>query len=238
MALIKCKECGQEISKQAKECPKCGSPQKKGRDAISSLARWFIIIFVILPIGFAIFSINYKSDDASSNKKPKNTTGTPSGLSTVSNPKKSPWSVAISKDEMTGKAEAYAVSVSVPAKPRMKFPYSDVTAWLGVGCNDSSEWAYIGFNGGVNLSDTETGSGYNTFTTRVKWNEEIVNTKFTQKWSAEVIHFQNDVGAVNRIMGSKTALIEMRWHGQESTYFQFSLDGSSAAIKKMREKCR
>ena len=29
MALIKCKECGESISKKAKECPKCGHPNKK-----------------------------------------------------------------------------------------------------------------------------------------------------------------------------------------------------------------
>ncbi len=29
MALIKCEECGESISKKAKECPKCGHPNKK-----------------------------------------------------------------------------------------------------------------------------------------------------------------------------------------------------------------
>ncbi|MCK5538152.1 MAG: zinc-ribbon domain-containing protein [Bacteroidales bacterium] len=29
MALIKCKECGAEISKNAKECPGCGAPLQK-----------------------------------------------------------------------------------------------------------------------------------------------------------------------------------------------------------------
>jgi hypothetical protein len=44
MALKKCKECGEEISKKAKECPKCGSPQKKR----TSFLTWFITIFLAL----------------------------------------------------------------------------------------------------------------------------------------------------------------------------------------------
>ncbi len=31
MALIKCKGCDEDISKQAKECPKCGHPNSKAR---------------------------------------------------------------------------------------------------------------------------------------------------------------------------------------------------------------
>ena len=43
MALTKCKECGEEISKNAEKCPKCGAPQKKK----TSLFTWLVTIFVI-----------------------------------------------------------------------------------------------------------------------------------------------------------------------------------------------
>ncbi len=49
MALIKCKECGTEISKKAKECPKCGAPAKKK----TSLFTWIITIF------FGLWVIGY-----------------------------------------------------------------------------------------------------------------------------------------------------------------------------------
>lgn len=42
MALTKCKECGEEISKKAKKCPKCGSPQKR-----TSLFTWFVLILIL-----------------------------------------------------------------------------------------------------------------------------------------------------------------------------------------------
>ncbi|WP_412514572.1 MULTISPECIES: zinc-ribbon domain-containing protein [Shewanella] len=37
MALVKCKECGEEVSTKAKTCPKCGAkaPTKQYRTAIS-----------------------------------------------------------------------------------------------------------------------------------------------------------------------------------------------------------
>lgn len=31
MALIKCSECGKEISEQASSCPKCGCPTKENK---------------------------------------------------------------------------------------------------------------------------------------------------------------------------------------------------------------
>ena len=40
MALTKCRECGEEISKKAEKCPKCGSPQKKK----TSLFTWLVVI--------------------------------------------------------------------------------------------------------------------------------------------------------------------------------------------------
>jgi hypothetical protein len=44
MALTKCKECGEEISKKAEKCPKCGAPQKKK----TSLFTWLVTIVVVL----------------------------------------------------------------------------------------------------------------------------------------------------------------------------------------------
>jgi arsenate reductase-like glutaredoxin family protein len=66
------------------------------------------------------------------------------------------WETSTSVDEMSGKHQAFARSPIVsPTKP-MGFPYSDVQAWLGVGCDGSNEWAYIGFTESPNLLNTET----------------------------------------------------------------------------------
>lgn len=44
MALTKCNECGEEISKKAEKCPKCGAPQNKK----TSLFTWLVTIIVVL----------------------------------------------------------------------------------------------------------------------------------------------------------------------------------------------
>jgi hypothetical protein len=56
MALVNCKECGQEVSQKAKSCPKCGAPIKKK----TSWVIWVVLIFVVL------WLIGYLSEKGSS----------------------------------------------------------------------------------------------------------------------------------------------------------------------------
>ena len=60
MAMVNCRECKQKISSKAAACPSCGAPQKAKRDAVSSLARIFLIVFIGVPlligVGASIFS--------------------------------------------------------------------------------------------------------------------------------------------------------------------------------------
>ncbi len=42
MALIKCYECGVQISKTAQSCPQCGAPKKK-----TSAITWGVVIFLV-----------------------------------------------------------------------------------------------------------------------------------------------------------------------------------------------
>ena len=58
MALKKCKECGEKISKKAESCPKCGSPQKRKTLGCGSL----ILILIILGTVGSIVS-NFSTTD-------------------------------------------------------------------------------------------------------------------------------------------------------------------------------
>ena len=49
MALVKCKECGNDISTEAKTCPKCGAKNEKPANAGTALA--FIVIAIIMLYG-------------------------------------------------------------------------------------------------------------------------------------------------------------------------------------------
>ena len=54
MAITKCKECGNEISTQAKACPKCGFIIKKKNGCLNYLAVSFL--FVVVVSVFGLFS--------------------------------------------------------------------------------------------------------------------------------------------------------------------------------------
>ena len=55
MALIKCGECGKEISSNAKTCPNCGNPVKTGEfHKELSTAKKIAIVIIILIVVFII----------------------------------------------------------------------------------------------------------------------------------------------------------------------------------------
>lgn len=62
MALIKCKECGKEISNKAKTCPHCGAKVKKS----ASMGCLVMIIVIVLVIGY-IGSMDVGTADAEKN---------------------------------------------------------------------------------------------------------------------------------------------------------------------------
>jgi len=144
------------------------------------------------------------------------------------------WTTTVSEDEMTGKTSAFAFSPRVgPTKP-MSAPYSDVKAWLAVGCDNKNEWVYVGFTKVPNLSIRGTENGYQVFGTRVKWDETIENETLTQAWGEKFIHFEGDRFAIQKIENGKSVLLEIPWHGSGKVYFKFDLNGSSDAIKHIR----
>lgn len=147
------------------------------------------------------------------------------------------WKVSVSKDEMTGKKECYAISPTTkPTKP-MGFPYAGVVAWMGVGTDADSEWVFVGFNEAPNLANTTTKDGYNLITTRIKWDDQLENVSMTQDWSAKFLHFQHDSKAIASIGQAQSVLLELNWYGNGNTYFRFPLGGSGSAISTMRTSC-
>lgn len=65
MALVKCKECGQDVSQKAKSCPKCGAPIKKKTSWFTWVVAIFFILWLIGYIGTKGSSNNQSKGDAS-----------------------------------------------------------------------------------------------------------------------------------------------------------------------------
>lgn len=145
------------------------------------------------------------------------------------------WRHHTSKDEMTGEVQAFATSPRTGPTRQMDFPYTDVEGWLGFGCDGQDEWAYIGFTEAPNLTNSDPQSGgYSTFTVRVRWDDEVQTMRMTQEWGSRFLHFQSDATAIEKIAASNEVLVELKWYGSGSVYFQFSLSGSANAIAHAR----
>lgn len=227
MALINCKDCGEKVSKKAKSCPKCGASTPKK----TSIFTWLILLIIVYVV--------YVTSQNTSPKKSADGIVSSTSSKKVESAKivKESWYTFNSKDEMTGKLSVYAHSPSSVATKRMSFPYADVKSWMGFGCDADNEWAYFGFNSAPNLTKDETKSGYSLIETKIRWNKQIEDVALTQDWGAKFIHFKDDKKAISSIAVSNSALLELQWHGEQKTYFEYSLHGSSKAIAEARAKC-
>ena len=231
MALVKCEECGNQVSTKATNCPQCGAkiPRKTS-------ATRFLIIIAILIAAYSttqMLGTTPSSSSAVSSAEPASEVED----STIQTPPTPTWQSSTSRDEMTGETKAYAVSVNTSSTKRMDTPYSNVQAWMGVGCDSSSEWAYFGFNVSPNITNDDIRDGFNVINTRIKWDDSIEDTRLIQQWGAKAIHFSDDE-AVAKIINSSSAMLELDWYGQGAVNFQFPLEDSSTAIEEMRENCK
>lgn len=63
MALIKCPDCGREVSTTAGKCPQCGAKIKKPKKPFSKLAALFLLLFVGFFIYMSMQADRRKADD-------------------------------------------------------------------------------------------------------------------------------------------------------------------------------
>lgn len=235
MALVACKECGMQVREDAKKCTKCGAKMPRKRP----IGTWLFAIFAAIAIYFVLQLPKPAAKITSAKIASIVPTETNKSLPVKPTPPPKPaWSTRTSSDQMTGEFSAYASSpISFPTEV-MSFPYSDVRAWLGIGCKGQREWAYIGFSASPNLANTSTEDGYSLIYTRIRWNDVVENIKLRQDWGSDFIHFTDYASTIRKIDSSKTALLELQWYGQQQTYFEFSLNGSSKALEEIRSKCK
>ncbi|MDA8485132.1 hypothetical protein NNO07_18860 [Pseudomonas resinovorans] len=113
MALVKCKECGNQVSNKARACPSCGVkvPKRVG------IIGWLFVLFVVLPFAWSIGLNMGKVDPA---KKPPISSG--GQTAATSSPKG--WVYTEVKDEMSGTPIKLAMLES-PDRALFEFPYKE-----------------------------------------------------------------------------------------------------------------
>lgn len=147
------------------------------------------------------------------------------------------WESNVTVDKMTGERKAYVISPHVSAVERMAFPYQNVRSWIEVGCTKNDEWVVFGFTAAPNLVDTTTEEGYNRVSVRIKWDQILSSEELLQEWGSVGLHFQNSDSTINKLLSSKSALLELNWYGAGNVYFQYSLTDAKKVITSMRATC-
>lgn len=151
------------------------------------------------------------------------------------------WKLERAEDIMDDTKQVYVTSAFTSPHKKMSFPYNDVFSWLGVACdNRGNEWVYIGFNETPNLLDTTLNYDGDIYMLhpRFRWdNEKPDYITLEQEVSSKFIGFEFDESAIKSINGHNKVLLELNWHGQGNVYFEYSLKGSSEAIRTMKEAC-
>jgi len=234
MALVKCKECGEQISNKAKTCPKCGAaPPKK-----TSAFTWIVALF----FGAIIFAAMQGSDTSSTSRTTTENRAAGDRASAPTTPTRAErpeptWRTTASRDEMSGEQSRFAMSPTVESTRPMNFPYRGTTATLAVGCNKSSEWAYFNFSNAPNLNRTQIRDSFNEIRTRIRWNDSIEDVTLTQRWGATTLHFRNAQDAIQKIASSNSVMLQLSWHGEDQVHFEIPLRGSGAALNEIRSQC-
>lgn len=120
MALIKCKECGTEISSKAEACPKCGARVAAKPMGCGTLIGVIFLGGVIVSVFSSIFSSGTGSDSSS-----RSTSTSSASTAQTSEPKLpgSQWSYYRGSDEM-GKGSIFQAHVSSLNTVNFGFPYS------------------------------------------------------------------------------------------------------------------
>ena len=222
MALKKCKECGHDVSSKAESCPSCGAKQKES----STFGCLSVVALAIV-----LFAVIGSFSDTSPPEPTNAVTPTPA-------PAKPIWTSSSGTDEMTGELRGFAFSPSVGPTRSMAFPYGDTRSHLAVGCNSSSQWSYFHFSESPNLTGGSNHDGYEVFKARIRWDSTVTDVELIQEWGANTLHFRDESSAIASIKAGRSVRLELDWYGQGKVYFEYSLDGSSAAIDNALARCR
>lgn len=123
MALIKCGECGVEMSNKADKCPKCGAPAKKR----TSLFTWIITGFLLLVFFNVVSNMTRNNSSAPPTSVPTTpSASSTSGSPTAHTPPQPKWDYLFFADNVSGKNGKTAEVTSINSF-EMNFPYQGGT---------------------------------------------------------------------------------------------------------------
>lgn len=121
MALIKCKECKEEVSSKAKTCPKCGAEVAKKSIGCGGLIGYFIVGAIAISWLSSLFSTNTKNITSPQISSAASTASIPPTPALPG----SQWSYLTSDDKM-GKGTIHHAFLSSSNSVNFEFPYAGI----------------------------------------------------------------------------------------------------------------
>lgn len=210
--LIKCKDCGHQIIKNANSCPNCGAKPKR-----TSIITWLALIFIGIPVLMAVFS-GAKEDAAS---EQITTTITDNAVEPV---RTSNWNYEESKDEMRGSVSHFAQSGSINSI-QLDFPYTGGTSLFLIVRNTPE-------NGNEVLFSTNNGQlwcEYNNCYMSAKFDEGEVKRYPLAKaaaGSSETMFLDGETEVfIQDLKKSNTAMLEIGFFNYGNQQFEFETSG-------------
>jgi hypothetical protein len=119
----------------------------------------------------------------------------------------------------------------------MAYPYSKLTAQVGLGCDESGEWMYVSLSDAPNIANVETEEKANRFIAKITFDEQTYEYEMTQTFGSRSLHFRDDNVVSAWLLSSSSMVFEIDWHREGKVRFDFPLAGSAEAIAGAREKC-
>lgn len=150
------------------------------------------------------------------------------------------WTVSTTADKMTGEKSAYATSDWTNSTKKLSFPYNYVKSAIGVGCNAEDVWVYFIFDNQPNISNDDTKDGFSVSKSRIKYDGDLSEVWLTQVWGGKALHVgwnSVDKEVARNLMKYSKVLLETRWYSEGNVYHEYSLSGSTRAIKEALAFC-
>ena len=141
------------------------------------------------------------------------------------------WRMINFVDEFGDVTDRGAVSASVGSIRPMSFPYGGTEATIMVDCNR----AWIRFSEAPNLTGGSIQDGYTNYQVAVRVDRENIGRWMVrQQWGGKDLRFVEGSEVISALSSGSTFAVALRWYGETSVAFSWSLNRSS---KMIRDSC-
>ena len=94
----------------------------------------------------------------------------------------------------------------------MQYPYNQILASIGFGCDKSDEWMYVAFSEAPNIANVESDEELNIFSANISFDNQPHEYAMTQKFGARFLHFMDDDWVSAKITESSSMTFAVNWY--------------------------